>query len=144
MGGSQIQSLSNIVTTYPPSRAILRLSLKTRFRMYPCSPPCSCWLCQSLSPVSIDTHSSWSLRIEHKRNVTWRDSKALYVTLHYYRGVKLIFSRGGHISSTAPTWRAGCKRYRLHRCNYYITHSYMFLQLIIVSIIYKYCLCSMY
>lgn len=48
--------------SYPPSKAIFRLSLKTGFKMYPCRPPCRCWLCQRRSPASTDTHSSWSLQ----------------------------------------------------------------------------------
>lgn len=52
--------------TNPPSSAILRLSLNTGFKMYPCRPPCSCWLCQRRSPASTETHSSWSLQVEDK------------------------------------------------------------------------------
>lgn len=54
--------------TYPPSRAILRLSLNTGFKMYPCRPPCSCWLCQRRSPANTETHSSWSLQPKTKYN----------------------------------------------------------------------------
>lgn len=59
--------------TYPPSSAILRLSLNTGFKMYPCRPPCSCWLCQRRSPANTETHSSWSLQVEtkKKKQINW-------------------------------------------------------------------------
>lgn len=49
-------------SSHPPSSAILRLSLNTGLSTMPWRPPCSCWLCHSLSPVSTDTHWSWSLQ----------------------------------------------------------------------------------
>lgn len=62
MTGGIASKLRKWWKSYPPSKAIFRLSLKTGFKMYPCSPPCRCWLCQRRSPASTDTHSSWSLQ----------------------------------------------------------------------------------
>lgn len=53
---------------YPPSRAILRLSLKMGFSIKPCRPPGSCCVCHSLSPLNTPVLSSCSLSI-HKHTL---------------------------------------------------------------------------